>query len=96
MKIVLAAAMMLACGGAHKQWDDMTRSERVAALNEIADACSLPRSSLKPVRGGELRFSPPPSATFESVDCALGKLKTLGAIQRTGFVGNRAATNEKP
>jgi acyl-CoA reductase-like NAD-dependent aldehyde dehydrogenase len=83
-----AIAILAACAQPAERWPAMSRSERVEVLHGVADACGLPRAALAPAAGNELMFRPPASASYESVDCALAKLKEMGALNRMGFVGN--------
>ncbi len=72
----------------------MSLEQRQGALDAIADQCRLSRSTLL-VSGDEVRLRPEPTAEYESVDCALEKLKQLpGLGMKMGFVGNEAYTNE--
>jgi len=71
----------------------MSRPERQQAVDAIADQCKLPRSVFSLGEGEELHFHPAVDAKFESVNCGLNKLKTLGPAMM-GIVGNEAYSNE--
>lgn len=68
--------------------------QRQATLNQIADKCGLPRSSLRLVGDDELHMQPPADARYESVDCMLSEVRSSGLPLKLGFVGNEYYANE--
>ena len=76
-------------------WQAMSFEQRQAALNAIADDCKLARSAFQMASSDELHFQPDPASTFESVDCALVRLKAVRGFGKMGFVGNEALTEDK-
>jgi hypothetical protein len=66
------------------------RASRIAALSSIIQACGLPESTFELVGGDMLQIKPPADARYESVDCALSRLKKAHLRLEMGFVGNEA------
>ena len=62
--------------------------QRQQALNRIADQCRLARATFELIGDDELHVKPEPTARYQSVDCALQKLKESKLPVKMGFVGN--------
>lgn len=94
--ILTSAALLTGCASASeaKTWQQMSRPDRLATLNGIAEQCHLSHEVFELRAGDRLRFKPNPSAKYEDVDCALGKLKTIRGSIDLGFVGNESYGNE--
>ena len=88
---LLSLLPLAACAAPGGRWSSMSPSQRLAALDHIAETCRLDRSTFGVEKGGELWFRPRPDADYASVDCALVRLKAIGAATRLGFVGNVTA-----
>jgi hypothetical protein len=69
-----------------------TKQER---LDELATSCGLPKDTLHLENSGSVLMHLSPDAKFESVDCALQKIKTTEFANKLGFVGNEAYRPEK-
>jgi hypothetical protein len=83
------------CKGSVQQPTSL-HDQRQAALNQIADKCGLPRTALELFGDDELRFQPPSTANYESVECALREVPKADLHVRMGFVGNEYyAENEQ-
>jgi hypothetical protein len=78
----------------NKDWNAMSLQQRQATLNNIADQCALARASLVLKDKSELSLDLAQSASFTSVDCALGKMRHFGVL-RTSFVGEEVYREEK-
>jgi hypothetical protein len=76
-------------------WKSMSLGERKTALNAIADSCNLGRSAFELLPDDELRMHPDPASSYESVDCALDRIKKLRGFGNVGFVGNEAYVEDK-
>ena len=101
MRALVPAFLLLGCAVENENkpssanWKSMSLEQRQATLNAIADGCGLGRSGMKLRNGDELQFQPDPSSSYESVDCALSKLKGVLGMGKMGFVGNEAFVEEK-
>ena len=73
----------------------MSIEQRQSALNSIADGCKLDRSVFELTHDDELQFRPAPASAYESVDCALVRLKAVRGFGKMGFVGNEAYSEIK-
>ncbi|QNA84241.1 hypothetical protein G4G27_09775 [Sphingomonas sp. So64.6b] len=63
------------------------RQQKIASLNAISQKCGLPQSALTLEREDDIHFQPPPTARYESFDCALTELRK-SKFPKLGFVGN--------
>ncbi len=93
---IAVGASILAAPGHSKpaDWQGMSATERRATLDAIADQCRLPRATFM-LDGEQLHVRPDPSASYESVECAVKKLKaTKGAPLKTGFVENESDVDQ--
>jgi hypothetical protein len=101
MKALILVVPLLGCTASNEpktsnaNWKSMSLDQRQATLNAIADECGMARSGMQLRNGDELRFQPDPNSRYESVDCALGKLKGVLGLEKMGFVGNEAYVEEK-
>ena len=71
---------------------DQPASEKRIVLDRIAAECSLPSTTFVLVEDAEIRIQPGPDANFESVDCALRRVREADLVKDLpmGFVGNEA------
>ncbi len=82
------------CARTTADWAMLSSNAKRDVLNSIADGCKLNRTAFELRAGDELNFRPDANARYESVDCALGRLKNVIGLSKIGFVGNEAYTNE--